>query len=259
VNWQQHESGRAGWVIVGDLQTSHYAAHDYWSKVVRLIGMVEGRCIDYVDGTTAGVFSLGVLALPLDARAAAKPHEIGGAGALLAAIPPDVLRATLGAVCERHGVGFERAREAGGPAFTRGLRLIAGDEIADVMFGCSDGYAWTPDQMNVAREWALAFSETLRHPSARRAAFDASAMALRAYMGAALPMQAAGNDLPTKRASAVFLTFAVHAYEAARRLQAVAGWNAESMMDHASKIGAWPETFAARVPRLRAALTSEVW
>jgi hypothetical protein len=137
--------------------------------------------------------------------------------------------------------------------------LIAGDEIANAMFVGSDGYAWTPDQMNVAREWTLAFSATLRHPSARRAAFDASAMALRAYTGASLPMQTAGNDLTTKRASAVFLSFAVHAHEAARRLQAVAGLNAESMMDHASKIGAWPETFAARVPRLRAALNNEVW
>jgi len=208
------------------------------------------------------LFSIGVLALPLDPRAASRPHEAGGAGALLAAIPPDVLRETLGAVCERYGVGFERSREAGGPAFTRGLRLIRGDELESVFFGGSDGYAWHPDMMNVAREWALAFSATLKHPSSRRAVFDASAMALRAYSGhsnGALHMLTMGADPNTKRAAAVFLSFAVHAYEAAKRLQAVAGWSAEGMMDHASRIGSWPETFAARVPRLRAALNNEVW
>jgi hypothetical protein len=224
--------------------------------------MVEGRCVDFVDGTTSGVFSLGVLALPLDTRAANKPHEISGAAALLAAIPPDVLRETLGGLCERYGVGFERARESGGPAFTRGLRIISGDEIASVLFGGSDGYAWVPQQMNVAREWALAFSATLGHPSSRRAVFDASAMALRAYSGqanSALYLLTMGGDPNTKRAAAVFISFAVHAYEAAKRLQAIAGWSAESMMDHASRIGPWPETFAARVPRLRAALNNEVW
>ena len=151
---------------------------------------------------------------------------------------------------------------AGGPAFTRGLRLIRGDELESVFFGGSDGYAWNPDMMNVAREWVLAFSATLKHPSSRRAVFDASAMALRAYSGrsnGALHMLTMGADPNTKRAAAVFLSFAVHAYEAAKRLQAVAGWSAEGMMDHASRIGSWPETFAARVPRLRAALNNEVW
>jgi hypothetical protein len=61
------------------------------------------------------------------------------------------------------------------------------------------------------------------------------------------------------RAVGVYLALAVNADAAALRVANFAGWDAGRMMEAAAMAGPWPETFAVRIPRIRAALEREGW
>lgn len=253
LRWMRAASGHAGWVSDGTVSSASVPAHGYWQKVARIAAKIEGRAFDYVSSATSFGFELGSFALPLLIDDKTKSHGRLGACALIGAVPHGVIVDAFGHVCEQRGIGFTRDGLAGGPAFTRGVRCLRGGELIEAMFGA--GVEWSAERMNAAHEWAAAFVHMMRHPAARASIAAINAQAMRGCAmdnGAIEP-----RTLHEKRAVAVFVSFSVHAPQAAARLANVAGMDADRMLETAARSGPWPETFSVRVPRLRAALMDE--
>lgn len=251
--WMRSASGHAGWVSDGAINPASVPAYGYWQKVARIAAKIEGRAFDYVSSATPFGFELGSFALPLLIDDKVKQHVRVGACALVGAVPHGVIVDAFGHVCEQRGIGFTRDCSAGGPAFTRGVRCLRGDELIEAMFGV--GTEWSAERMNAAREWANAFAHMMRHPAARSSIATTNAHAMRecALANGAIEPRAQHE----KRAVAVFVSFSVHAPQAAARLANLAGMDADRMLETAAKPGPWPETFQTRVPRLRAAMMNE--
>jgi hypothetical protein len=260
LNWCE-EDGRSGWRETGAVSTSNFAAWDFWTKAARLVCAVEGRHADYVSALTDGVLDVGPLAIPLDVRAATMRHQTAGGASILGEIPIHAWREAMGLECAQTSVGFTRAREDGGPVFTIGVTPIVGDELRHVFLGGSDGVTWTEQQRTLSGQWVAAISRLLRHEGARGK--------LLVGIGDALKLHVFGTPAHMRvmqlvasrqyRAVGVYLALAVNADAAALRVANFAGWDAGRMMEAAAMAGPWPETFAVRIPRIRAALEREGW
>lgn len=255
------ESGRSGWKEVGTLHPSELSAWDFWTKAARVVSSAEGRYVDYVSACTPGVLDIGPLATPLDTRASsAKHHAIGGAG-IIGEIQMHAWREAMAYECEVGGIGFTRAREDGGPVFTRGITPLVEDDLRAFFWGGSDGRLWSEAQKATSGRWVTAISRLLRQPSSRSRVLIGVGNALRNLIDEHMMQERIDGMLQHKnfRPVAIYFAFAVQADMAAKRLANFAGWDATRMLEAAATAGPWPETFAARVPRIRAALEREKW
>ncbi len=255
------ENGRAGWKEVGSLPASELPAWSVWTQMARVVCATEARYVDYVSACTPGVFEIGPLAIPLDTRAAEAKHHASGGASIIGEIALPAWREAMAYECEMDGIGFTRAREDGGPVFTRGITPIVGDDLRAFFWGGSDGYTWTEKQKAISGRWVAAISRLLRQSSSRTHVLLGVANALRHHVEDQSVRAQVDGLLQRKnvRPVAIYLALAVQADAAAKRLANFAGWDATRMLEAAAMAGPWPETFAARVPRLRGALDREKW
>lgn len=254
------EDGRSGWKEVGTLPASELAAWGVWTQFARVVCATEGRYVDYVSACTPGVLDIGPLAIPLDTRAASAKHHASGGASIIGEIPMPSWREAMAYECEVDGIGFTRAREDGGPVFTRGITPIVEDDLRAFFWGGSNGYAWTEKQKTTSGRWVAAISRLLRQPSARSRVLIGVGDALRHHVDQEVRVMVDSLiQRKNLRPVAIYLALAVQADSAAKRLANFAGWDATRMLEAAAMAGPWPETFAARVPRLRSALDREKW
>lgn len=247
---------RHGWMLTGSVPASKLAGADFWAQAVRVACIAEGGHVDMVQCYDAGIMSAG----PLGFTAA-----FGTLAALLAAMPPAKLVERLGGLFAGQCMGLRTDPALGPPAFVRGLVPMTADELRGVFLGGSDGVTWDEDQKEVARLWTVALGDLLADPATFRSTSSAATKTLRSYLGAeaAQLLAFSGSNPPTltalRRAAACFLSYAVNNPRGALRLLKAAGPDADRMLEIAAHGGAWPETFAQRTGRTRAALAAETW
>lgn len=255
------ENGRSGWREVGTVPASELSAWSVWTQMARVVCAAEGRCVDYVSACTPGVLDIGPLAIPLDTRAAEAKHHASGGASIIGEIMMPTWREALAYECEVDGIGFIRSREDGGPVFTRGIMPIVEDDLRAFFWGGSDGYAWTEKQKATSGRWVAGISRLLREPTAKSRVLIGVGNALRHHLEDQGVRERVDSLIQRKnlRPVAIYFALAVKADGAAKRLATFAGWDATRMLEAAAMAGPWPETFAARVPRLRMALDREKW
>lgn len=243
-----------GWLHRGSIPAKELIGATFWAQAARVACAAEGGNLDMVQCYDAGVFTAG----PLGATIAS-----GALARFLADIPMNLLVTHLGALAERYGLGFC----ASDREFKIGLRTATIEDLRRVFVGGSTFYAWHPTDPAAlqAREWVEAFAALLADPAARRGIGIASAQVVAGYLDSAASSifnaTRVGEIMPAsmRRPAACYLAFAINNPRGAARLLAMAGADADKMLDTASRPGPWPDTFAQRVGRTRAALDAEAW
>lgn len=243
-------------MVTGAVPASKLAGGDFWTMAVRVACAAEGGHVDMVQCYDAGILSAGPLGFTVAFDTLPK---------LLAEIARSTLAQYLGDCFAERAICLQSDPAHGAPRFVRGLRPLSKTELREVFLGGSNGITWTNEQKQIAFDWVVAFNALLADPSTHRATARASGKVLSSYVTpeAAQLLAFAGSNPPSppmlRRAAACFLSYAVNHPRGAGRLLKAAGGDADRMMEIASHPGAWPETFAQRTGRTRAALAAEAW
>jgi hypothetical protein len=248
---------RHGWLITGALPANRLSGGDFWSQASRVACAAEGGQVDMVQCYDAGIMTAGPLGFTAATETLPK---------LFAEMPRPVLAHHLGDRFAAHGIGLQSNPAHGVPRLVRGLRPLSLIEQREVFLGGSNGIEWTEEQQRIAFDWVVAINALLTDPATLRATAQAAGKLLSGYvaqeaatlLGFASPYSPP-SQTGLRRAAACYLAYAINHPRGALRLLKAAGPDAERLMELAQHAGAWPETFAHRTRRLRAALDAETW
>jgi hypothetical protein len=245
---------RRGWLWRGTVPAREMTGATFWVQASRVACVAEGGCLDMVQCYDAAIMTAG----PLGANAIS-----GTLPRLLREIPPVTLEAHLGDLFDARHMGLDMTLST----FTKGLRKATTDDLRLVFLDGADIRTWHYDDPAalVAREWVVRLARMLADPCTRRAVGTATAAMLRGYASAearnafCLVGTTEPPDPRGRRGYAAWLSFAINNPKGAAALLKMAGADADRLLDVASQPGPWPNTFAQRVGRTRAALDAEAW
>lgn len=243
-------------MTIGVVPASSLAGGDFWTQATRVACTAEGGHVDMVQCYDAGIMSAG----PLGFTAA-----FGTLAILLAEQPSALLETCVGDLFAERCMGLRTDPARGQPAFVRGVRQMTHDELVEAFLGGSNGIEWTEDQRKLAHKWTVSLQVMLSQPASLRSTANAASKTLRTYLNAeaarllAFTGQQPPSLLQLRRAAGCYLAYAVNNPRGALRLLKAAGPDADRMLEIAARPGAWPETFAQRTGRTRAALATETW